>query len=108
MDADRAGLRRWQHDYRPGKSRPPHPLTATFGVLRGGSLDTERRSQHQSSTWPVEPGGDEPVRDRCGRRKQRPASAQIVTGEPPHVFELVVAGAELTAYRARLEPEHQR
>src|SRR4051794_29918609 len=55
-----------------------------------------------------EPPGDQPVRDRRGRRQQRVAAVQVGAGEPPHVLELAVGGARLTARRPGLESEHQR
>src|SRR5947209_15203477 len=60
-----------------------------------------------STGWAVEPSGDQPMRDRRRWRQQGATRTQVVTGEPAHVFELVVFGAELPADGSRFEPEHQ-
>src|SRR3954447_14085640 len=83
-------------------------LTAASRRFRPILLRSPRRALLlPSSTAPVEPVGDQPVRDGRGRRQQRTPGAQVVPAEPAHVLELVVAGAELAADGPRLEPEHQ-
>src|SRR3954447_16535630 len=76
---------------------PPAPLTSAGD--RAPSSPTR------------EPVRDQPMRYRRGRRQTRCPlliATNLITGEPPHVLQLVVRDVRLTGKHSCLEAQHQR
>src|SRR4051794_40799319 len=91
------------------KSKPSEKQAAPSRNSRRRCASVRPSAAASSSTR--QPVRDQPVRDR-GRWWQTWSALliapQLVTGEPPHVLELVVGHLRLTGDDPGLEPEHQR